>query len=294
MSKLSPLWILDGVRDRYHPVHALRRIALLRRLVRVCDVQVWAQIHGVTHPVRLYALRNGSYLLGRRAPEPSIAALMLAILDTCAIKSFWDIDANIGYYSWLIHSARPGVRVLAVEPDATNFALLERTRNHAPGVEILKAAISRADGAATFLVDTVSGATGTLETDLGTFNERHYGEARHATTVPTRSLDSLACGRVLPDLIKIDVEGHEAAVVEGAALVLRASPIVLIEAWDAATPALQTLRAAGYHLLDAASLSQNTPTDGNYLAVPGARHSMLDTLRRAHRDRAAAMGLRTD
>jgi len=183
--------------------------------------------------------------------------------------------------------------VLAVEPDPTNFALLARTRVHAPGVEILKAAISSVDGAATFLVDTVSGATGTLETDLSTFNERHYGEARLSTTVHTRSLDSLAAGRAIPDLIKIDVEGHEAAVVDGATMVLRESPLVLIEAWDASTPALQTLRAAGYHLLDASSLSEDAPADGNYLALPPARHSLLEALRSAHQQRAAAMGLRT-
>jgi FkbM family methyltransferase len=292
MSRFSRQWILDEVRERYHPVHALRRVGVLRRLARFYDVQLWTHVEGVSHPVRVYALRNVSYLLDRRPPEPRITALMLAILETCHITRFWDIGANIGYYSWLIHSARPDVQVLAVEPDVTNFALLKRTQVHAPSVEVLNAAISNVDGNATFAVDSVSGATGTLETTPGTFNERYYHETRRSTTIDTRSLDSLADGRGLPDLIKIDVEGHESAVVAGAQLVLRSSPMVMIEAFEASAPALATLRTAGFYLVDASTLSDDAPRDGNYLAIPRAHLSLLAPLRRAYLERLAGVGLR--
>jgi FkbM family methyltransferase len=244
--------ILDHVRERYHPVHLLRRLPLVRRLVKLCDIPIWGRVHGVSHPVRLYVLRNASYLLGRRSTEPRITALMLAILDTCDIKGFWDIGANIGYYAWLIRSTRPDVRVLAVEPDAMNFRLLEQTRVYAPEVEILNVAVSEREGAATFLIDSVSGATGTLEVATATYNERHYGESRRSTTVATLTLDSLRTGRTPPDLIKIDVEGHESAVLAGASSVMQSGPVVLIEAFDAHSPALQMLRSAGFELFDAA------------------------------------------
>jgi FkbM family methyltransferase len=291
MSPFSPQSILDHVRERYHPVHLLRRVPLVRRLVNLCDIPIWGRVHGVSHPVRLYALRNASYLLGRRSTEPRITALMLAILDTWDIQTFWDIGANIGYYAWLVRSTRPEVRVLAVEPDATNFRLLEHTRRYAPGVEILNVAVSEREGAATFLIDSVSGATGTLEVATDTFNERHYGESRRSTTVPTRTLDSLTTGRTPPDLIKIDVEGHESAVLAGASCVMQAGPIILIEAFDDHSPALHILRGAGFELFDAASLTSATPVDGNYLAIPRPRTFLLEPLRRAHRERLTAMEL---
>jgi FkbM family methyltransferase len=283
--------ILDHVRERYHPVHLLRRLPLVRRLVKLCDIPIWGRVHGVSHPVRLYVLRNASYLLGRRSTEPRITALMLAILDTCDIKGFWDIGANIGYYAWLIRSTRPDVRVLAVEPDAMNFRLLEQTRVYAPEVEILNVAVSEREGAATFLIDSVSGATGTLEVATDTYNERHYGESRRSTTVATLTLDSLRTGRTPPDLIKIDVEGHESAVLAGASSVMQSGPVVLIEAFDAHSPALQMLRSAGFELFDAASLTNITPADGNYLAIPRPRLSLLEPLRRAHRQQLTGMGL---
>ena len=291
ISRFSPAAIVERMRERYHPVHAMRRVPALRRLAQLCDRQVWARIHGVSHPVRLYVLRNGSYLLNRRSPEPRIAALVLAVLDAYDIKSFWDVGANIGYYSWLISSAQPAVRVLAVEPDPVNFAVLVQTRRHAPpGVEVLNVAVSEQDGTATFLVDNVSGATGTLELSSGTFNERHYGEARRSTTVPTRSLDSLSAERGAPDLLKIDVEGHESAVLEGAALLLASGPIILIEAFDAGAPALHTLRSAGFVLLSAASLAVTIPDDGNYVAIPRRHLQRLEALRLAHARRLAAIG----
>ena len=283
--------ILDHVRGRYHPVHSLRRLPLVRRLVKLCDIPIWGRVHGVSHPVRLYALRNASYLLGRRSAEPRITALMLAILDTWDIKAFWDIGANIGYYAWLVRSMRPEVPVLAVEPDPTNFRLLEQTRRYAPGVEILNIAVSEREGTATFLIDSVSGATGTLEVASDTFNERHYGEPRRSTTVPIRTLDSLSTGRTPPDLIKIDVEGHESAVLAGASSLMQSGPVILLEAFDARSPALQILRGAGFEVFDAASLTHATPADGNYLAIPRPRTFLLEPLRRAHRERLAAIGL---
>src|SRR5262249_51612570 len=136
------------------------------------DRPFWARLHGVPHPVRLYALRHGSYLLNRHTPEPHVAALMLAILDTRRPVFFWDVGAHIGYYSWLAAGACAATRVLAIEPDPSNCAMLNATRAYAPRVDVLEAAVSDADGSATFLRDDVSGATGTLERD--TFNLRHY------------------------------------------------------------------------------------------------------------------------
>lgn len=259
-------------------------------LARAIDRPIWARLYGVPHPVRLYLLRNASYLLNRRSPEPQVAALVAAILRTQTIACFWDVGANIGYYSWLVASASPATRVLAIEPDPTNLAVLRNSRTHAPRVEILDVAVSTADGSAPFLPDDVSGATGTLGRQQQTFNLRNYGAESRPIEVTTRSLDSIAVERGFPDFVKIDVEGHEAQALEGGTQLLERRPLIIIEAFDPASPALARLRAAGYRLLAADSLTEQRPADGNYLAMAeGAQN--LPRLRDAYNATLAEAGL---
>jgi FkbM family methyltransferase len=274
-----------------HPLHQLRRLRVFRRIARAVDRPVWAKLYGVPHPVRVYLLRNGSYLLNRRSPEPHVAALMLAILRTRKTAYFWDVGAHIGYYSWLVASASPETKVLAIEPDPTNCAMLRESRAYAPQVDILDVAVSRVDGTATFLADDVSGATGTLECQRETFNLRNYRETSRLLIVPTRSLDSVGLERGFPDLLKIDVEDHEDPVIEGGARLLACRPLVLIETFDRSSPALARLRAGGYRLLGADSLTEAPPGDGNYLAVAEEDAGLLMPLREAYRAALADAGL---
>jgi FkbM family methyltransferase len=285
------LTLIERWRRRWHPLHQIRRVSAFRRLARALDRPVWTKLYGVSHPVRIYLLRNSAYLANRRSPEPAIVALLLAILDTRRVAVFWDIGANIGYFSWLMASASPTTRVLAVEPDPENYAVLTQSGTHAPGVQMLNVAVSRHDGSATFLMDSVTGATGTLESEAETYNRRHFGEASRSLVVPTRSLDSLSGEYGTPDLIKIDVEGHESSVIEGAAQLLTQRPLVLIEAFDPASMALKRLRDAGYRVLAADTLADIPHNDVNYLAIAEEQISYLPSLRQAHRRACQRLGL---
>jgi FkbM family methyltransferase len=288
------LWLLRSVerwRTRYHPLHQIRRVSAFRRIARAIDRQVWARLYGIPHPVRLYLLRNGSYLVNRRSPEPRLAALVLAILRTRRVASFWDVGAHIGYYSWLVASESPDTRIVAIEPDPTNQAVLHQSRLYAPAVNILDVAISRVDGSATFLTDAVSGATGTLESQQQTFNFRNYAEPSLSLSVKTRSLDSLEIELGVPDLVKIDVEGHEHSVIEGASQLLTRHPLIIIEAFDGSSAALSRLRVAGYRLFGADALTDAPPDDGNYLAIPEAEADLMSPLRDAYHRALADAGL---
>jgi hypothetical protein len=69
-------------------------------------------------------------------------------------------------------------------------------------------------------------------TDTGTARIGAACLGHDTLQVPLRSLDSLAAERDLarPDLIKIDVEGHERRVLDGAAAILdRHRPVLVIE-----------------------------------------------------------------
>ena len=282
---------LEAWRRRVHPLHQMRRVRAFRALARAIDRPVWTSLYGVSHPVRVYMLRDASYLVNRRSPEPHIAALFLSILRVKPVAFFWDVGANIGYYSWLIASASPATKVLAIEPDPTNLEMLCSSREYVPRVEILEAAVSSKDGTATFARDEVSGATGTLETAERTFSERHYRAQSRPIEVITRTFDSIGLERGFPDLVKIDIEGHEADAACGGTKLFERSPLVVIESFDPTSSALEKLRAAGYRLLNAEALTDATPSDGNYLAIGESDHRLLPLLREEYKRALADAGL---
>jgi FkbM family methyltransferase len=142
-----------------------------------------------------------------------------------------DVGANLG--EWTVPFARkvgPAGRVLTIEPAPRSAAALEATlaANALRQAEIVRCAIGDHDGVAQFAVPVVTSA----RTDTGTARIGPACAGQDALRVPLRSLDSLAAERGIArlDLIKIDVEGYERQVLDGAAAILdRHRPALVIE-----------------------------------------------------------------
>jgi FkbM family methyltransferase len=153
-----------------------------------------------------------------------------------------DIGANIGNHA--LFFAEHFAAVLAFEPNPRTFALLQLNAALRPNVRCLNIGLSDAAGQATLAVPADNVGMATLQP----------GAPGQAVACELRRLDDLpqaAAQRVT--LIKIDVEGHEAAVLRGgAALLQRDRPVVVFEQTpqdiDAQgnSAALQLLRDAGY------------------------------------------------
>ena len=110
-----------------------------------------------------------------------------------------DIGANLGLHS--IVMARCGYQVKAFEPDPWHFELLEKNLQANDGsVELIRAAVSTADGEAQF-VRVLGNTTGSHLAG----SKDSYGE-KETFTVPTRAIGPLF---EWADLAKIDAEGHE-------------------------------------------------------------------------------------
>ena len=152
--------------------------------------------------------------------EPEIRLLRLFVPPD---KTAIDIGANNGVYTvWLRRYAR---NVIAVEPNPSCCTLLRRAFDDR--VSVVNAACSDHHGSAQLRIPTPGGTAnlyrGSIDAGVS-FDTNTIG-----ITVETVPLDVLAKGPV--GFIKIDVEGHELAVLAGAGNVLkRDRPTVLVEA----------------------------------------------------------------
>ena len=163
-----------------------------------------------------------------------------------------DIGANIGVYS-AIAASRAGAsgRVIAVEPSDANCAFIRRTKelnNFAQLTVLTRAAAERSGPGKLFLNEENKADHRTFDAD----------GSRSAVAVEFVTVDDLVSelGLERVDVMKIDVQGSEAAVLAGMqGLMAQAEPLrILMEFWPwgisraGASPAqvLDSLREAGF------------------------------------------------
>jgi FkbM family methyltransferase len=176
-------------------------------------------------PVRIRSGRNRGYswslaALGRGYGSGRFARDRIDAL-ACVTRTgdvFWDIGAHKGFVSLAAAAlVGPSGRLVAVEPSSVNRVFLERHLrwNRVDNAGVIAAALSAHEGEATF-----GGSGSSVAFKLGTGSER----------VSVRTLASLAEELRLtgPSVLKIDVEGEEAAVLRGAGSFLGGDQAVLV------------------------------------------------------------------
>jgi FkbM family methyltransferase len=135
-----------------------------------------------------------------------------------------DVGAMVGYVSRLMAAAvGPTGRVVAIEPEPRNYALLcaNLWEARALNVEPLRLAAHRTGGTATLTLSPTNAG------DHRAFVRETAGE--QIEVVAARGDDLLRSGTRV-DLIKIDAQGMDHAVVEGfAATIARCRPVVAVE-----------------------------------------------------------------
>lgn len=134
-----------------------------------------------------------------------------------------DVGGNRGTYTY--HLWRLGARVETFEPNPSCAALLVGWARARPRVEVHRFALSSAAGEATLNVPVDS--AGVAHDASGTLEATQSGRVE-TTRVEIRTLDSFGFKDVR--FMKIDVEGHELGVIQGAAKTVREShPAILVE-----------------------------------------------------------------
>lgn len=175
--------------------------------------------------------------------EPLTATLARTLAAPAGL--FVDVGANIGFHSLMLASVRPRLDIIAFEPHPELHALLRANvaANRADLIAVEPVALSDREDRRPFYLNR-SHMSASLEAN---FDPAHAG----VVTVPVTTLDAYlarrggAPGRFL---LKVDVEGHESALLAGAHTTLRACrPDIIMEAATPLAPELvETLRSSGY------------------------------------------------
>jgi len=144
----------------------------------------------------------------------------------------WDIGSNLGLFALPAALKAKRGRVFAFEPDVDLAANLLRSlrlkQNKDLQVSVLSVAVSNVDATAYFQISKFSRAMSKLEA-AGKWNDKKVVSEERRSVVTMR-IDSLSRTLASPTVIKIDVEGAEAMVLEGGeATIVKCRPTILVE-----------------------------------------------------------------
>lgn len=162
--------------------------------------------------------------------------------------TFIDVGSCEGYYAVLAASlGGEGSRVVAVEPNPTLVAQLQRTADLGGyKIQIVAAGCGSEPGQLSLTISDVKGNVG-----MSSFVETKRGT--RTAEVPVRTLDDMCEELALrPDVVKIDVESMELEVLRGFQETLRGEsrpPVILVELAPRSAPhasALAFLLGLGY------------------------------------------------
>lgn len=164
-----------------------------------------------------------------RAP---FGAQLQTIVATQAIEAVLDVGANVGQYGEQLRQQGFAGRIVSCEPQTAAFEALEKRAGADPKWEAVHAAVGAEESELTINVSANSYSSSLLEV-----SERHLAVAPASRTiaterVPVTTVDTLIDQKGLrPDrtMLKVDTQGYEHLVLDGAKVALLQIPVVQLE-----------------------------------------------------------------
>ena len=146
-------------------------------------------------------------------------------------KTILDAGANIGLSAIFFAHKYPGATIVALEPESSNFRLLQKNASPYPQIKPLQAALWNHSGHIK-LIDPDDGNDG-----FRTVEEDANGNAQ-VEVVPALTVDAVISRMELTsiDLLKIDIEGAEKEVFENSSHWIDKVEVIMAELHDNLKP----------------------------------------------------------
>lgn len=235
---------------------ALPVMLAFRAARRVVSPVVHCKIHGLSIAIRISTANEHHRADTYATKEPETLDWLRDNLREGDV--FYDVGANIGLYSLYAAKLRPACRVFAFEPESHNFGslcgnlLLNRVENVTPCFFPLS---NHEELAPFYVYDLQPG--GALHS-LGRPSSLRDGPPLLKTGTIAVTIDALVSryGLPAPNLLKLDVDGNEEQILDGAAAVLASRSLrsIVVEAtWPHERASARSwveskLGPHGYHL----------------------------------------------
>jgi FkbM family methyltransferase len=218
---------------RLHEIGMARRVAL-PLLAKFGNFDITIRHHYTGDRLRLNAFRHkGYWYLGKDRERDVMSSFERLIRKGDTVI---EVGGHIGYISlFFAKLAGEAGSVFVFEPGANNLPYTARNLRNAPNVELIGKAVSSTAGQMPFYLEDMSGQNNSLVKDFWVFDDvakSAFLEGQYREElVDVVTLDQFVAERDLaPAFIKIDVEGAEFGVLEGAINAIRSyKPTLMLE-----------------------------------------------------------------
>ena len=223
------MYIFNFIRLKYHPIFRLFKFNLFKKLFKLKFI--YLKKSKKFGKFFIYLPRSLNLLVNINNFEKETLDFIQTLNTERKLEntSFIDVGGNVGSYS-LYFKNNYNSKIYIFEPDEDNLILLFKTKkkNKFNNFSIFPFALSNNQKIAKFLVDDISGSTGTLS------QKRNVPQIKmnlnKENDVICVKLDSFKDIINKVSWIKIDIEGHEVEALEGMLeLIKRDQPNLIIE-----------------------------------------------------------------
>jgi FkbM family methyltransferase len=214
--------ILQGIRLNYSLFgpHGVFLVAKTRLLKRPCEVKI--AVEGINHPIQLRLRTTDVSLLN------DIVMNSEYDWDTPKMpRAIVDAGANIGMASIFFANKYPDARIIAIEPEPSNFEMLKKNTSHYPNILAVHGALWN-ENKTLSISDPGEGEWGFQTSD------RESRATEKGINVRGITLDKLMdeCGIDYIDVLKIDIEGSEKEVFENSVRWIDKVGMIAVELHD--------------------------------------------------------------
>jgi FkbM family methyltransferase len=235
-------------------------------------------LHGTGDRFQLHSFRHKGYWFRGKGRERGAMLSLVRLVGSNDVV--YDVGGHIGYTALLFAALARQVHVF--EPGSNNLPYLQANVDSKRNVVVVRSAVGAQAGTGSLLVEGLTGQNNTLVPTADSFRStvsNAFVRARtHWEEVPVTTLDDYSRSASLPDLMKIDVEGFELAVLQGEVGLLRDQrPVLMVEVSTHHREIAELVTSLGFGLFseDLVDLGQAITTGPNVFFLHRESHRSL-------------------